>query len=78
MVEQSGEAFLLPSFAACRTPRNPWDTRVPALYGRAYGPRNFMKRSPAGGRMGTAGSGEADDTVDKLRPSLCMVQSVRN
>lgn len=29
-----------------------------------------------GGRIGTVGSGEADDTVDRLRPSLCMVQSV--
>jgi hypothetical protein len=36
----------------------------------------MKKIASGGGRMRTAGSGEADDTVDKLRPSLCMVQSV--
>jgi hypothetical protein len=35
-----------------------------------------MKKIASGGRMGTASSGEADDTVDKLRPWFCMVQSV--
>jgi hypothetical protein len=33
MVEQSGEPFLLPSLAASRTPRNPWDTRSPLCVG---------------------------------------------
>jgi hypothetical protein len=36
----------------------------------------YEKDHQQGGRMGTVGSGETDDTVDKLRPSLCMVQSV--
>jgi hypothetical protein len=79
MVEQSGESFLLPFCCCFSHTAQSLGHAFPALYARAYGPRNFMKKiASRGGRMGTAGSGEADDTVDRLRPSLCMVQSVRD
>src|ERR1700745_102581 len=76
MVEQSGEPFLLP-FCCCFThTAQSLGHAFPALYVRACGPRNLMKRIFSGGRIRTAGSGEADDTVDRLRPALCMVQRV--
>ena len=54
------------SLAACRTPLNPWDTRASRSVWEGLRPAKFHEKDrQRGGRMGTAGSGEADDTVDR-------------
>jgi hypothetical protein len=47
------------------------------LLGRAYGPRNFMKKGSSGcGRMGKRRS-EIGVAVAQLRPLVCLIRSTR-
>jgi hypothetical protein len=48
MMEQSGEAFLLSSFCCFSHTAQSLGHSFPALYARAYGPRNFMKKIASG------------------------------
>jgi hypothetical protein len=45
------------------------------LFGRAGGPRNFMKNGQSG-KMGLR-RGEVGKAVAKLRPSVCLIRSMR-
>jgi len=47
------------------------------LSSRASGPRKLMKITPSRMKIGEARSGEIGITVDKLRPSTCLIRSVR-
>src|ERR1035437_5631127 len=47
----------------------------PGLLERACGPRNFMKNG-YGDRMGVR-RGEVGKAVEKLRPSVCLIRSMR-
>jgi hypothetical protein len=48
VVEQSGEPFLLSCLCYFAHTAQSLGHSFPALYGRAYGPRNFMKKIASG------------------------------